>query len=113
MPKRLSESEKRRLHEKWSEIVTGTKDGLKFNPNDPVFDSDPEIEYSKEFTFDGFSIIYQHGMYYAEYPDADGNPQRHPLFSKRSKKRQFPYTFIVEGKEKKFTEQDFTRMGRK
>jgi len=110
MPKTFSEHEKRKFYEDWSELITGDKNGIPYNPDDPVFGSAPEVELSKSFEFDGFSIVYQHGTYYAEYPDADGNPGRHALFSKRTKRPAFPYTFIVEGVKKEFTEQDFNRI---
>jgi hypothetical protein len=104
---------KKKLHEAWSELVTGSKNGLEFDPKDPVFSGDIEIPpithaYGKK----GYEIHVRSGVYYAafSYLDKMDRIQKEteiPLFSAKSKKLSFPYKFQVNGKDKEFTEAEF------
>jgi len=40
---RLPLSRRKELHERWSEIATGSKDGLPFDPNSPAFIASSEL----------------------------------------------------------------------
>jgi len=103
----------KKLHEKWSELVTGKKDGLNF---DPTFSSANEIEippithaFGKS---DGYEIHVRSGVYYASYSEMSKKDKtvkeiEIPLFSSKAGKLSFPYKFKVKGKEQEFTEAEF------
>jgi hypothetical protein len=112
--KPLDMATKRKLHERWSEIVTGSKDGLPFDLNDPAFSNlnleMPPITHA--FGKKGYEINVRSRTYYAVFSYTDKKEQVRkeaeiPLFSARSKSLSFPYKFMVNGKEKEFTETEF------
>jgi hypothetical protein len=107
---------KKKLHEEWSNLVTGNKDGLEFDPDDPVFSGNvkmPAITHA--YGKDGYEIHVRSGTYYAafSYTDSKDKVQKEteiPLFSAKSKSLSFPYKFQVNGKNKEFTEDEFRKI---
>jgi hypothetical protein len=110
----LDLASKKKLHEEWSELVTGSKDGLEFDPNDPAF-SNLDLEMppiTHTFGKKGYEISIRSGIYYAVFSYMDKKEQIQkeieiPLFSTKSKSLKFPYKFQVKGKNKEFTEAEF------
>jgi hypothetical protein len=104
---------RKKLHEEWSELVTGSKDGLEFDPDDPVFSGNvkmPAITHA--FGKKGYEIHVRSGVYYAAFSfmDKKDKVQKEaeiPLFSSKSKSFSFPYKFQVNGANKEFTETEF------
>jgi len=110
----MTVQDKKKLHEKWSELVTGDKNGLPFDPENPAF-SDKEIEIppvTRAFGKHGYEIHVRNGVYYAAYSYTDKKDgivkeTEIPLFSRKSKKLSFPYKFKIKGKNKEFTENEY------
>jgi hypothetical protein len=104
---------KKKLHEEWSELVTGSKDGLEFDPEAPVFSGNikmPAVTHA--YGKDGYEIHVRSGTYYAAFSCMDKKDKVEketeiPLFSVKSKSLSFPYKFQVKGKDKEFTEAEF------
>ena len=109
----LTLADKKKLHEEWSELVTGSKDGLEFDPEDPVFAGDVKMPpVTHAYGKNGYEIHVRSGTYYAvfSYMDKMDKVQKEteiPLFSTKSKRLSFPYKFQVNGKNKEFTEAEF------
>jgi hypothetical protein len=109
----LDPASRKKLHEEWSELVTGSKDGLEFDPEDPVFSGNVKMPaITRAYGKDGYEIHVRNGTYYAafSYMDKKDKVQKEteiPLFSAKSKSLSFPYKFQVNGKDKKFTETEF------
>jgi hypothetical protein len=109
----LDMTAKKKLHEEWSDLVTGSKDGLEFDPEDPVFSGDVKMPaVTHVYGKDGYEIHVRSGTYYAVFSYMDKKEQIQkeveiPLFSAKSKSLSFPYKFQVKGKEKEFTEAEF------
>ncbi|MDR2943343.1 MAG: hypothetical protein LBV17_12220 [Treponema sp.] len=112
----LTVADKKKLHEEWSELVTGSKNGLEFNPGDPVFTSNAEMPatthaYGKK----GYEICVRSGVYYAVYAyfdkkDKITKEKEIPLFSRKSKSFSFPYKFKIKGEDREFTEAEFSEI---
>ena len=109
----LDAASKKRLHEEWSELVTGSKDGLPFDPGDPAYDGIAEMPpITHAFGKKGYEIHVRSGVYYAAFSSMDRKDKtvkeiEMPLFSAKSKSLSFSYKFKVNGKEKEFTETEF------
>jgi hypothetical protein len=107
---------KKKIHEEWSEIVTGSKDGLEFDPEDPVFSDNVKMPaVTHAYGKDGYEIHIRSGTYYAafSYMDKENKVQKEteiPLFFAKSKSLSFPYKFQVNGKDKEFTEAEFKKI---
>jgi hypothetical protein len=110
----LDTATRKKLHEEWSELVTGSKDGFEFDPNDPAF-SNLDVEMppiTHSFGKKGYEISVRSGTYYAVFSYMDKKEQIQkeveiPLLSARSKSLSFPYKFQVNGKDKEVTEAEF------
>jgi len=56
------------LHEKWSEFVTGSKDGLPFDPDNPAYTGSVEMPpITHAFGKKGYEIHVRSGVYYAAF----------------------------------------------
>jgi hypothetical protein len=109
----LDSASRKKRHEEWSELVTGSKDGLEFDPEDPVFSGNVKMPaVTHAYGKNGYEIHVRSGTYYAafSYMDKKDKIQKEteiPLFSEKSRSLRFPYKFQVNGKDKEFTEAEF------
>jgi hypothetical protein len=109
----LDLASKKKLHEEWSELITGSKDGFEFDPEDPVFSGNVKMPaVTHAYGKDGYEIHVRSGTYYAafSYMDKKDKVEKEteiPLFSAKSKSLSFPYKFQVNGKDRELTEAEF------
>jgi hypothetical protein len=104
---------RKKLHEEWSELVTGSKDGMEFDPDDPVFKTDAKLPpITHAFGKNGYEIHVRSSVFYASYSYLDKKEKIQketeiPLFSEKSKSLSFPYKFKVRNEDREFTEQEY------
>jgi len=109
----LSVAAKKKLHEEWSELATGDKNGLDFDPKSPVFSDGVDLSpITHAYGRQGYEIHIRSGIYYAAFSlmnkkDKVIEEKELPLFQARSKRLNFPYKFKIKGRNKIFTEAEF------